>query len=199
MRPLEAYLIFSRRLEPGFAAEIVQDFVVSRVVERDLLERSDRCRGRLRNLLLTSLNHFLIDQLRRSTREPHLGIDLDASETAAQIGASAAFDQALAREVLQHTLARMQSYCTGADMTRTWELFEAHVVNPILFGSSPLSYQCLVTKFGFGTPVEVANALTTGKRVFRRLLQQALIDFGLQDAAESGGLQELMRNLSGQA
>ncbi len=60
--PLYAFLRH-RRYAPADAQDLVQAFFVH-LFEKNILERADREKGRLRTFLLTSLQNFLINEIR---------------------------------------------------------------------------------------------------------------------------------------
>lgn len=69
--PLYAFLRH-RRYSPADAQDLVQAFFVH-LLEKDILERADREKGRLRTFLLSSLQNFLINEHERSTTQKRGG------------------------------------------------------------------------------------------------------------------------------
>jgi RNA polymerase sigma factor (sigma-70 family) len=65
--PLYAY-VRRQGHGPDDAQDLVQEFF-ARLLERHYLRLADRNRGRFRTFLLTSLQHFLINEWRRTSRE----------------------------------------------------------------------------------------------------------------------------------
>jgi hypothetical protein len=51
------------------------------------------------------------------------------------------------------------------------------VLGPTLDGASPTPYEQLVARFGYTTPDQAANVLTTGKRSFQRALREVVVDY----------------------
>src|SRR5712671_465428 len=69
--PLYAY-VRRKGHSPHDAQDLVQDFF-ARLIERNDLRLADRNRGRFRTFLLTSLQHFLINEWRKANREKRGG------------------------------------------------------------------------------------------------------------------------------
>ena len=100
---LRAHLLFGRRMPAEDAEDLLQEFVASRILQRDLVDRADRQLGKFRTYLLAALDRFFIDQLRRrNARKRSLGagplqaLD-DGAEAVAAAPAPDAFDVAWAR------------------------------------------------------------------------------------------------------
>src|SRR4051812_24766645 len=69
---LLCHLTRACRLESDAAEEILQGFIVEKVLERDLFATADPAKGKLRSLMLKSLQHYLVDRLRRNRRLVHV-------------------------------------------------------------------------------------------------------------------------------
>lgn len=201
--PMRAYLVLDRKLDGQLVDDLLQGFVASRVLEQNLFARADAARGRFRNLLLSSLKRYAIDELRRrSTQKRGAGqvVSLDASAIDApaddEPDVSAIFEIELARQIVTTTLARMQADCAAKDSDSTWELFRVQVVDPTLNGTERVPYAQLVDRLGFESPSQAANALSTAKRMFRRHLADVLLEyqFDAKDLEQDVG--ELMQILS---
>ena len=61
---LQAYLIGRRGVGQERAGDVLQGFVVSKVLEQRIIRRADQTRGKFRSFLLTALDHYLIDEVR---------------------------------------------------------------------------------------------------------------------------------------
>ncbi|HWA50642.1 MAG TPA: hypothetical protein VG742_20405, partial [Dongiaceae bacterium] len=61
--PLLAHLIRRRGLPPDRAEDLLQAFIAKRILEKKLLKKADRNRGKFRTFLLTSLDRFVSNEL----------------------------------------------------------------------------------------------------------------------------------------
>ncbi len=64
--PFRTHLVVHKRIDPDRADDLLQQFLLTRVLENDLLLKAIPQRGRLRNFLLTSLDHFIANDHRDS-------------------------------------------------------------------------------------------------------------------------------------
>src|SRR5262245_45839466 len=62
---LGAHLTRSLRIEPNQADDLLQSFLSDKVCEQNMVALADRGRGKFRTFLLTALERFAIDILRR--------------------------------------------------------------------------------------------------------------------------------------
>jgi hypothetical protein len=74
-------------------------------------------------------------------------------------------------------------------------VFECRLLVPLLQQTQPLPYDQLAQRFGFLSPLQAANALTTGKRMFARLLRAVVGEYVPQDEVEAE-IGELKQSLS---
>ena len=122
--PLYAY-VRRQGHAPADAQDLVQEFF-ARLLERNYLRLADRKRGRFRTFLLTSLQHFLINEWHKTNRAKRGGgrhpISLDAEKTETRFLAEPAddrspdkaFDRRWATVLLDRVLDQLQTeYATN--------------------------------------------------------------------------------------
>lgn len=163
------------RLPSAEAEELVQEFILDKFFERNLLEHADRNRGRFRALLVTTINRFVIDELRRKGNRPLISDvtdDLPASNNADP------FEMAWAESILTEALIRTAKELTENERAHFWELFHTHVVQPAFGEPRAEDYAELSQRLGFDSPRAATNALVTVKRTFRRVLEQLSVEAG---------------------
>jgi RNA polymerase sigma-70 factor (ECF subfamily) len=167
------------------AEDIVQGFIADRILEHDLLGRADHHRGRFRSLLVSSLENYVFDQIRRKRIESSpvrtaTGQDenSDSEWPWDQEQASVnPFDVAWARQVLEKTMAKMREECRQGGQADRWRLFEVRVIQPLWHGRPEPTCEELVQAFGFDSPRQASNALITAKRHFRRVLEETVAEY----------------------
>jgi len=93
-------------------------------------------------------------------------------------------------------LQRTQTECEATGRTNFWGLFEVRVVGPLLRGEPPPAYDELVARFGFQSPLQASNALTTAKRIFTRALHAVVAEYAESEEAVEEELRELRAILS---
>lgn len=203
---LRAHLVRRKRVREDRAADLLQGFIASKVLEDGILSQADRTRGKFRTFLLTALDRYGIDQSRRDSaqkRNPGAaggGTAVDAersparssgpvlsAEEAADAGAGAlqpapdAFELEWARQLLKQTLSRMEQECVATGKSNLWRLFEDRVLGAIVGDAEPTPYEKLAVDLGFGTAERAANMLITAKRMYERFLRQTIGEYALTE------------------
>jgi RNA polymerase sigma-70 factor (ECF subfamily) len=198
---LKAHLMFARKLGPEQAEDLLHDFIADKILHRSLLAESDPSRGRFRTYLLTALDRYAVSAHRREVaqkRAPAGGFVAleDFDVPAASAGPSSAGDVEWARQVIAEALRRAQAECETTGRADFWGMFEVRVVGPLLRGEPPPAYEELVARFGFQSPLQASNALTTAKRIFTRALHAVVAEYAESDEAVEEELRELRAILS---
>ncbi len=186
---LRAHLIRTRRIRPNEVDDLLQGFVADKVIHDRLIGHADRYRGKFRTFLLATLDNYLVSTIRhersqrRSPGKPMLDVTEVQIAGGSDAGPGGAFDVAWARQVLAQTMARMQAECERSGQPHIWQVFVCRVLEPI-FNQAPVeAYKDLVDRFAFASPTQAANALITGKRMFKRNLRLVISEYA-RDAAE---------------
>ncbi|MEI2724004.1 MAG: hypothetical protein V9H26_10840 [Verrucomicrobiota bacterium] len=118
-RPLWVHLIYTKRFSESEADDVVQEFITSRILERDLLARVDRHKGKFRSFLLKSLDRFVIDRHRSQnaakaapTHAASFAEGFDQADD--QPCPDAAYEAGWAMSVLAEAIRRMEAECLAA-------------------------------------------------------------------------------------
>jgi len=175
---LQRYLVHIMRLRPEQAQDLVQEFVARRVLEKRLMDRADRSRGRFRSFLLKSFLNFVNSERRKeraAKRGPPASQRVDLDEHAGEIAdprqGRKAFDALWARQALGAALDRMRQECADKKRMDLWIIFEQRILNPIFSDDPPRAYEDIVADLGLQSPLQASNLLITAKRTFRRSLE----------------------------
>ncbi|MHC4177759.1 MAG: RNA polymerase sigma factor [Planctomycetota bacterium] len=200
---LQAHLVYRKRLPPEKADDLVQEFVTSKILEKDLIARADQQLGKFRTLLLTALDRFVKNQFRdehAKKRAPSEGgmVAFDERYEGLPAGQrpSDAFDVAWARGVVGEALSQMQAECEAEGRQDLWGVFQCRVVGPILEATPPADYRELVERFGFQSPTQASNALTTAKRMYARALRSAVGQYAQDEQEIESEIKELKEILA---
>ena len=200
---LSAHLVHRRGLAPDRADDLLQEFVVNKIVEKDLIGRADRDLGKFRTFLLTALDRFIRNKIRdekAKKRAPDAGalVEFDdrANWSPTSPGPSAIFDVTWAREVISEAMRRMRSDCETSGRTDLWGVFECRVVGPTFEGARPVGYEELVKRFAFQSPSQASNALTTAKRMYARALRSVVAQYARDDGEIELEIDELREVLA---
>ncbi len=198
------YLSFRFAVTRDVAEDLWQSFVVRRILEKRLLSQADPARGRFRTFLVNSLNRHVVSELRRQNarkRCPANGcvpLDMVSEAELAHHSTSPPEDGELhwAQAVIAAALLEMRDDCARSGSMAIWGVFEARVLCPILQDVPPTDYSELVQRFGFASPTQTLNALTTAKRMFRRHLRQVVAQYSADDWEVEDDLRTLSRMLA---
>jgi len=195
--PLRGYLRRRWRLAEDRADDLLQGFMTDKVLERRLLGAADRSKGKFRTFLLTSLEHYAIDQFRRAKRFPLSGgIEAGAEVQDDAASAQEAFEREWARQIITQALENMSAECQAKKRSDVWEVFQTRIVEPILNGQPEVPYEELVARFGLKSPTVAFNLLVTGKRMFERHLRAIIGAYAADESQIDEEMVDLQRILS---
>jgi hypothetical protein len=186
--PLWNHLVATRRLSESEADDVLQEFLTSRVLEKQLLAQAERGRGRFRWFLCTSLNNFLKDRRRAAAAQkaaPDRARGIEAGDDPVSPGeeAGAEFEASWGLSVLAHAVRRMEAECQACGRADLWTAFQARA-GRIMQRQEPVSYAVLVEMLGARDEKQAANTWATAQAKFQRVLQQSLKEFGADNPRE---------------
>ena len=180
---LSTYLVYVKKVNPDQAQDYIQGFLARKVLEGELLAQADKAKGRFRTYLLTAFNRYIqneIEKQRAQKRTPDGGfVDLDEAldADAGVVPGSSIYDMAWAQEIINECVKRVREECSASGRSQYWLLFEARVIDPILHGMEAPSYEDLMSRVSFDSPVQASNALITVKRMFARTIKKIIGEY----------------------
>jgi len=168
--PLCSYLRY-RGYNQEIAQDLVQGFFVDKILEQELVKKSDRTRGKFRNFLLISLKHYIIDINRRQKRKPNLDIEEKTPDKAKD--AEAQYLQSWAELLLQEVLDELRDECFRNQKKTHWELFQTWLVEPDPDNAElPMKEFC--TRFDIPNREKAYNMIASIKGRFRIIMRRRL-------------------------
>jgi DNA-directed RNA polymerase specialized sigma24 family protein len=204
MEPVYCYL---RRRGCGEedAKDLVQDFFAA-CLRSDFFAQADPARGRFRNFLLSSLQHFLANAQRAAhaqKRRPPKGLvslqelagsDSGGFEPADRETPEAVFHRAWLADLTQRVLRRLKAECQATDKQEHYEILHQRLVLPALEGAKPPPLRALSGRLGL-TEKQAANQLLTARRAFQRILEEEIRSYANSEDEVSAELRDLRRFL----
>ena len=195
---------FARRrgYESNQAQDLIQAFFL-RLLEKDVLSKADRDRGRFRNFLLASLKNFLANEaakesaLRRGGEHPLLSLDFRdaegrlAHEAVDTLTPEAHYHRQWALQVLQRTLEKLEAEFRDEGKS---ELFDA--LRPYLAADSERMPYAEVAATLAMSPDAVKVAVHRMRRRYRSRLESEIVDTVASPAEIDEEIQELFHALS---
>jgi RNA polymerase sigma-70 factor (ECF subfamily) len=200
---LRAHLMTRKGRTADEADDLLQAFLASKVVEQAIMAQAAPGRGRFRTFILTALDRFVVSQHRHQrARKRFAGPTVEADEklelSAPGAAPDDAFDVAWGRNVIQEALRRMREECERTGRADIWGVFEARLVSPLLGGDVRVpSYDELLERFGFGSPIQASNVLITGKRMFIRVIRGVVGEYELGEEQINAEIAALKGVLAG--
>ena len=182
---LRNYLLVHFHLDEHRADDFLQSFVLEKIIDRGILSQADRQRGRFRIFLVNALSHFVISEFRKlgaEKRRPNaaalpLEIISEAEMQNLVSHSQHQLDLAFARNLFSQAAGRMRAECFASGRTQLWKLFEARLLHPLQDGAPQLSTEVLMIQCGYRSREDLANALTTAKRMFARHFRSVVSNY----------------------
>jgi DNA-directed RNA polymerase specialized sigma24 family protein len=185
------------------AKDLTQDFFYEVVLNRDLVQRAEQCKGRFRSFLLHALNQYLIDQKREERSHKRIPKDklvsLDITETPvvpktiSKLGPEESFNYAWKSTFLDRILSQVQTQCYEQDMEVHWKVFNDRVVQPILENLEAPSLQEICAKYSIEDEVKASNMAITVKRRFRSALKKYIRSTVISESQTDEELKEILK------
>jgi RNA polymerase sigma-70 factor (ECF subfamily) len=198
---LRSHLVIHKRIEPHRAEDLVQEFLLSKVIERELIGQADRQRGKFRSFLLVSLDRFVISEFRREQAQKRsapgtvpIDENLDVADNRA--APTRTFDIAWARQLLTSAIQVMKKECHANARPDVWGVFQGRILDPVLNQTEPVSYDSLVKEYDLPSPAAASNLLVTAQRMFVRVLREQIGQYEEDESQIDEEIADLQRILA---
>ena len=180
-KPVYKYVRLRWNRPASDAQDLTQGFFAE-MLERQLLDRFDPAKSRLRTYLRVCVDSFILNEDKATKRQkrggaiPHLALDFSAAEQ--ELGAATLdpasiaspdsleefFEKEWIRSLFALAVDDLRNLCHEKDRERSFKLFEAYDLE----GDDAVSYERLASDFGIAV-TDVTNALSWARREFRRI------------------------------
>jgi DNA-directed RNA polymerase specialized sigma24 family protein len=199
--PMRSHLVRRLGIRPDAADDLLQGFILSQVVERHLIRRAERGKGKFRSFLLTALKRYVSNELRNQRAQKRGGGQTDSLCSVEEPTSSLA-DPAehlhfqWAQQVIQTAISRMKADCELFKRQDVWGIFEDRVVKPAFEGIQSRRYSEMSRLFNIASSEQASNILMTGKRMFARCLKSVVAEYEPNEANIGMEIAELRKILS---
>ena len=154
------FLVKAKRVSSDDADDLVSDFILNKIMNGKVLELANG-KGRFRSALRTCIQRYLIDSIRKKSREP---ISSEAAPEAIAVDQNQnsdidPLDRVWATAIFSGALTQMRQESPH------WDLFLDRVLT-----QPPIGYEQIIERHGYTNPQKASNALMTAKRTFNRIL-----------------------------
>src|SRR6266478_7002791 len=180
-KPVYKYVRWRWKRPASDAQDLTQGFFAE-LLERELLEKFDSTKSRLRTYLRLCVDSFVMNEDKAGKRQkrggniPHVALDFSAAEE--ELGATVIdpakiaspesleefFEKEWVRGLFTLAVEELRELCIARERERTFHLFEAYDLQ----GNEKISYEQLSNEYGISL-CDVTNALAWARREFRRL------------------------------
>jgi RNA polymerase sigma-70 factor (ECF subfamily) len=185
------------------AKDLTQDFFHEVVLNRHLVGRADKDKGRFRSFLLYALNQYLINRDRdrkaqkRIPREKLASLDItdlpDLPQSLAQATAEDSYHYTWLSVLLERVTAEVRTACQEQGMETHWVLFHERILQPILRNSDPASLTQLCENHSIVDTKKASNMIVTVKRRFRSVLMELIRNTVVSEEQAHEELQFLLK------
>jgi RNA polymerase sigma factor (sigma-70 family) len=185
-KPIYKYVRW-RWNRPAEAAEDLTQGFFAELLERELLDKFDPAKGRLRTYLRVCVDSFVMNEDKAGRRQKrggnvlHVALDFAAAEE--EFGAAVMdpaaipspesleefFEKEWVRSLFALAVEDLRELCVTRERERTFHLFEAYDLE----GSEKISYEQLARDYGISVS-DVTNALAWARREFRAIALERL-------------------------
>jgi hypothetical protein len=165
-----------RKLPADRADDLLQAFIADQLLDQNLVARADKSRGKFRTLLLTSLNNFAVSRGRQARLRATEPLS-DDPMVSAEPGPDKVVQAAWARALVHEVVARMRQECRRAHRPDIWLVFEGRILADVFGVGAVISYEDLAAQLQLQSPAQAANLLVTAKRMYARLLREAVAEY----------------------
>jgi RNA polymerase sigma-70 factor (ECF subfamily) len=186
------------------AKDLTQGFFHEVVLNRNLTQRAEHCKGRFRSLLLHALNQYVIDQRREeSARKRSAGnrVPLDIADppiipqTISESRPEDSFNYAWKTALLDRVLTQVRSGCCDQGMEVHWKVFHDKVVEPILENVETPSLSEICSRHRVDDEAKASNMIVTVKRRFQAALREHVRNTVASEDEIDDELKEILRLL----
>jgi RNA polymerase sigma factor (sigma-70 family) len=185
-RPIYKYMRLRWNRPAEQAQDLTQGFFVE-VLERELLEKFDAKKGRLRTYLRVCVDSFVSNEDKAGRRQKRGGnvahVALDFAAVEEELGGGVmdpaaipspesleeCFEKEWLRSLFSLAVEELREYCDARQRERTFRLFEAYDLE----GHDKISYDQLAKEYAISV-TDVTNALAWARREFRRIALERL-------------------------
>ena len=191
------------------AEDLVQAFF-EQCLRKDFFAKADQKRGRFRNFLLKSLNHFLANQHRagndfviRKFKGGIVSLDELAESERIVVGPArgdtpdVAFHRAWILNLLQHALNAFEQDRRETGNEIHFEILRLCIIAPVLEGGKAPAHKELAARFKLKDAKQSSNLLITARFAFQHVLRQEIRLYAADDEEVAEEIRDIFRFCSG--
>jgi RNA polymerase sigma-70 factor (ECF subfamily) len=199
---MRQHLLFRRNVPRDVVDDLLQEFLVSKILEKDILNLATQGRGRFRTFLATALDRYVFNCFRNNNAAKRAAIrcghldEVDPRELASGGQSRDIFDTAWARQVLGQAIRHMRRECLKQNRLQLWKVFAGRVLLPVMRNVAPVPFESLAKELKLESSKGASNLLTTANRMFGYSLRSVIGTYDNGKADVESELRDLRQILS---
>ena len=203
-KPVYCYLR-RKGYENEQAKDLTQGFFHEVVLNRNLVQRADQCKGRFRSFLLHALNQYLINvqtaefAKKRIPADKLVPLDMidpaEVPQAISNLGPDDAYNYAWLSALLDEILSEVETKCCQDGMEIHWNIFHDRVVQSILENVDCPSLADICEKYGIEDEKKASNMNIAVKRRFQAALKRYVRNTVTSETEVTEELEEIMQFL----
>jgi RNA polymerase sigma-70 factor (ECF subfamily) len=182
---LRNHVIARFRVSETDADDLVQGFLLRKVLRLEFLRQADQERGRFRNFLSRAVENFVLNEIRRDHAQKRVPseqlISLEELSGAEQAGLATGPDDAFTNEFVRLTveevLRQMRAECQRTHQHELWGVFAARILARSLDDFVALSYDELVAQYQLQSDAQAYKLLHRAKQMFEDIFRQVVAGY----------------------
>ena len=201
-KPVYCYLRHKGRNNEQ-AKDLTQGFFHEVVLNRNLVQRAEQCKGRFRSFLLHALNQYLINVQTAEAAKKRIPakklvqlemIDpVEVPQAISNLGPEDAYNYAWLSGLLDQILSEVEAKCRQDGMEIHWNIFHDRVIQSILENVEAPSLADICEKYGIEDEKKASNMNITVKRRFQEALKQYIRNTVMSEAQINEELEEIIQ------
>ena len=187
------------------AKDLTQGFFHEVVLNRNLVQRADQCKGRFRSFLLHALNQYLVNvqtaehAKKRIPADKLVPLDMidpaEVPQAISNLSPDDAYNYAWLSALLDEILSEVETKCCQDGMEIHWNIFHDRVVQCVLENVDSPSLVDICEKYGIEDEKKASNMNITVKRRFQAALMQYVRNTVTSETEVTEELEEIMQFL----
>lgn len=188
------------------AKDLTQGFFHEIVLNKNLVGRADKEKGRFRTFLLHALDQYLINERRNQTAQKRSPkgklVSFDVTnppalpEAVSKSDPEDSYNYAWTVSMLDQVLSEVEASCKEDGLEVHWGIFLDRVVQPIFEDTSAPSFADICEKYDIDDEKRAANMETTVKRRLQKSLKQHLRNTATSDEQMHEEFSEIIKFFS---
>ncbi len=182
------------------AEDWFHDFVEQKIMQKGILARARPEKGRFRDFMRTSLNNYVVDQLRKvrwhdDRREADSNGHPESKQEENGGTIDSVFEEAWVEQMIRESVQRVESHYRSKNRAKDWEAYNQGFLTPLLTGEKGPTRKSLAERLGYPSESKINNTITNVNRLLRQTLKSLVAEYVGQGESVDFEIDELGRHI----